>query len=89
MPQASDALRDKIVARFGSLDDGPVIRALQEAGYKPTDDFCWHLRPGLASVEEIPEEEADLLFFLIEEWDFGGVIEPEAAETPRPEPQAS
>lgn len=89
MPQASDDLRDKITARFGSLDDGGPIRALQEAGYKPTDDFCWRLRPGLTSVEEIPEAEADLLFFLIEEWDFGGVIEPEGAEAPHPEVQTS
>lgn len=89
MPQASDALRDKIVARFGSLDDGPVIRALEEAGYKRSSDFCWYLRPGLASIEEIPEAEADLLFFLMEEWDFGGVIAPEDAEAPRPEIWAS
>lgn len=80
MPQASAALRDKIVARFGSIDDGPVIRALEEAGYKPTNDFCWRLRPGLTSIDEIPEDEADLLFFLIEEWDYGGVITPEDAD---------
>ena len=40
-------------------------------------------------VLTVQEAEADLLFFLIEEWDFGGVIEPEGAEAPRPETQAS
>lgn len=73
MPQASEDLR----AEFG-IDDRPVIRFLEAAGYTRTDDWCWLLPEG--KIEPTEKEDRAILF-LIEEWDWGGwVMRAEAPE---------
>ena len=67
MPQASDELR----AEFG-IDDGPVIRFLEAAGYTQTRDWEWEMPAG----PYVPtDKESRAIRFLIDEWDWGGLTQ--------------
>lgn len=75
MPSASDELRDRMGQRFGDrIDDRGPIRFLMAASYEAREDFCWGARPGVRTEDDITPEEAECILFLIEEWDFGGVV---------------
>lgn len=74
MPQASDALRDKMRDRFGSeVDESGPIRFLEGAGYKLNRDWTWTPKDGVASLGEMTRDEFECLLFLVHEWDFGGL----------------
>lgn len=78
MPQATDELRAKIVARFGSIDCGPVVDWLRARGFTLTPDWLWDLPVSRATngSMNLTDEECDAINFLVDEWDFGGVIPP-------------
>lgn len=66
MPQASSEQQ----AEWG-IDDGPVIKFLEAAGYRMTRTFFWVL----PTPDHVPtEKEYSAIDFLIDEWDFGGIV---------------
>jgi hypothetical protein len=65
MPQASDEQR----AEWG-IDDAPVIAFLRTQGYELTRHWTW-IAP---TPNHVPsEKEWSAIYFLIDEWDFGGL----------------
>lgn len=79
MPSASQHVWDKYKELFetDTADDGPATAYLEAQGWKLRRDFCWTPREGFKKGDEILEKEKYALLFLIEEWDYGGVIYPE------------
>lgn len=73
MPQSTDELRNKITDRFGGIDDGGPTEFLLRAGYELTKEWQWKPKAGVASYNNMTQEEYDCLRFLIEEWDYGGL----------------
>jgi hypothetical protein len=69
MPQASDEAR----AEWDGPDDRKAMRYLKEAGYVLTSRWEW-LRPRERSDQEPTEKEISAVRFLIDEWDFGGIV---------------
>lgn len=79
MPQASEELRAKMIARFGSIGlEGPVA-FLESRGFVLNEDYSWKYpeRQGpegrsdvLYKGLSIEEDEAECLNFLLDEWDF-------------------
>lgn len=66
MPQATDELRAKMVARFGTIgDDGPW-EFLKSRGY--TMDHFYISIP--SPLRKITEDEGDCIDFLCDEWDW-------------------
>lgn len=65
MPQASDEQR----AEWG-IDDAPVIRFLETAGYRLGGDWRW-TKP--TPAHQPSEKEISAIEFLMDEWDFGGL----------------
>jgi hypothetical protein len=65
---------------FGSStsDDGPM-RYLLDHGYWLTNRWTW-LKPGIATLEQMTQDEYDCLAFMVQEWDFGG-LEPQDGTT--------
>lgn len=72
MPQASDELRMTMFRYFGDEidDNGPLI-FLESRGYILRKGWLWE-KP--VSAHTINDEEYNCLQFLIEEWDFGGIV---------------
>jgi hypothetical protein len=71
MPSASETMRKSIIERFGSLNpDGP-IKYLLDHGWRLTRNFFW-IPPSRDYTE--PELEGECIDFLIDEWDYGGVL---------------
>jgi hypothetical protein len=67
MPQASEAHR----ARWNGPDDRAAIRFLENAGYRLRSDWMW-IKPTEAHAPT--DREVDAVKFLIDEWDFGGIV---------------
>jgi hypothetical protein len=92
MPSASNELRAKITSRFGSLDDGNVIKYLESKGWTLDRNWTWS-KPG-QNLQSMPDDEYECVLFLVREWDFGGVndcraiaqspVTEESAEPPKP-----
>lgn len=85
MPQSSDRMR----AYWGSADDGPAMKHLEERGFKLLGDWTWQ-----APEDHIySARDLNAVRFLMEEWDFGGISKgqsPIAAEvTIRSDPTGS
>lgn len=70
MPQTSDCMRALMLKWFGNEIDGPVL-FLESHGYVLRSDWRWD-KP--CSSHSISYEEFQCIRFLIEEWDFGGVV---------------
>lgn len=73
MPQASKDLQQKILERFGTLDDNNCVKFLEDAGYKLDRRWRWAPKPGVTSYAEMTQDEFDMLKFLSDEWDYGGM----------------
>lgn len=72
MPTASDERREQMNKLFGDpiSDHGPM-KYLEARGYKLTPDWCW-IKP--SPDHEVTDEEGNCIDFLIEEWDFDGIV---------------
>lgn len=70
MPQASEDLRDLWGGESG-VDEGPAIAYLESQGYTLRRDWLWEM-PNLDHIST--EKELSAAWFLITEWDFGGII---------------
>lgn len=68
MPQASDADRKRYLASFPDIDCSHAVETLKGRGYVLTPDWCW-----IAPREPL-EQELFWIGFLIDEWDFGGLV---------------
>ena len=75
MPQASDRLQRRMGELFGSDtgDEGP-IKFLETAGYTLNRDWTWVPKAGVKELWEMTQDELACLQFLVEEWDFGGLM---------------
>lgn len=74
MPQATEKLRARITTMFGSLDDAGPCQYLERHGYTlATTQSVW-FKPGVTELWEMTNEELICLEFLVEEWDYGGLI---------------
>jgi hypothetical protein len=72
MPTSSDRQRALMKKWFGDdiAEDGPMS-LLESHGYVLTIDWSWELpTPG----HYISDIEMECLHFLIDEWDFGGIV---------------
>ena len=80
MPQTSRELWLKMEARFGpdSYDAGP-IKYLEDAGYTLTRKWAWEPKPGVIVAAQMAEDELDCMVYLIEEWDFDGLLPTKAS----------
>lgn len=67
MPQASEELR----AEWDGPGDEKAIGYLQEAGYSVDAEWRWISR---AIGHEPTEKEISAIRFLIDEWDYGGIV---------------
>lgn len=67
MPQATEELR----AEWG-IDDGPVIKWLQDRGWQYTQNWEW-IKPSLDYKPTGKEIRA--IEFLFQEWDWGGLAD--------------
>lgn len=70
MPQASDELRLFIKKRFGSLDCEPVEKHLKERRWTFTQNGFFIAPKG----EDPSDEEWDMAYFLVDEWDYSILI---------------
>jgi len=74
MPQASADLREMIRRRFGDpVSDAGPTKYLEDAGYVLQENWLWTPKPGVKDLKDMSNTEWLCLFFLIEEWDFGGL----------------
>lgn len=75
MPQASDGLHDLMDSYFGDPvgDSGP-INYLIESGYTLRRDGHWVPKPGVSDYGHMTEKEYHCLAFLVQEWDYGGLV---------------
>ena len=72
MPTATPELRDLMEKWFGDpISEYGPMGFLQSRGYKLTKQWCWE--PPVPS-HSVSFEESQCLWFLITEWDFGGVL---------------
>jgi len=58
-----------MTARFGSPDTDLMIRFLTTRGFTLTRQWEW-----IAPDRDIAEDEGEVIAFLVDEWDFGGVV---------------
>jgi len=74
MPQASSELQNAMFGYYGSHTDeeGP-IKFLEASGFTLRRDWTW-FKPGVYNERGMTKQEKDSVLFLIEEWDFGGMI---------------
>jgi hypothetical protein len=70
MPQASCELRQWATDKFGDIDLKGPIDFLQERGFELLPNFTWKL-PHVGYAPNVEETKA--LWFLVSEWDFGGI----------------
>lgn len=77
MPMASDELRAKMNEYFGDpIDDAGPIDYLRGQGFKLNRGFWWSPRPGVTALSDLTEKERDCILFLIDEWDWDGLVLP-------------
>lgn len=79
MPQASDELRAEMVRRFGSVDTVGPEGYLRNAGYSLNKNWSWVPKPGVVDLKGMTSDEFDCLLFLVHEWDYGSLTEPDGA----------
>jgi len=73
MPQASDEDREKATKMWGDIGcEGPV-KFLEDRGWTLTPAWEW-IRP--LSDRAIADDEWFAIAFLVQEWDFGGLVAP-------------
>lgn len=73
MPQASEEDRDRAEKLFGDrISDAGPTEYLEKRGWVLTHEFTW--RPP-SPTHRASDEERFAIWFLIEEWDYGGVVE--------------
>lgn len=77
MPQARPELRLRMGELFGDpiSDVGPTQFLLLQ-GFALTPGYTWMPPIDRPKWDQLTDDEQDCVRFLIEEWDFGGVIEP-------------
>ena len=73
MPQATPMERRWAIAKFGDIDTGPIIEWLEKQGFKLRKDWRWQAPAG----REPTQEEIRAVCFLVDEWDFGGIVQTE------------
>lgn len=71
MPQASDKDRERYIKQFGDIDSWYGIKYLQQRGWILTKDWHWK---SPYQIFKPKEEELFIIGFLIDEWDFGGIL---------------
>lgn len=71
MPQASDELRGKMMARFGDIDPHGPQKYLFDAGYGIDRHFCFLPKPKCTTWGDVTPDEMECLEFLVDEWDYG------------------
>ena len=70
MPEASHELHVRMAQYFGDpVDDRGPMDYLKGRGYKLTHKWEWERPLGLKPTEK----DLEVIQFLIEEWDFGGL----------------
>ena len=76
MPQATAELQQLMEKRFGDpvSDEGPT-KYLEDAGYVLTPTWLWTPKPGVTDLKGMTRDEFECLLFLVQEWDFGGLVE--------------
>ena len=74
MPSAEGWLADKIRAKYGSIDDAGPTKLLHDAGYVLREDWHWDPKPGVTDYPDMTQDEYEAMLFLLQEWDFGGLI---------------
>lgn len=67
-PSSSWESRKRVAAITGSWDASVAIAWLEARGFQLTPEFEW-----IAPDEQTQDEEYEVIRFLIEEWDFGGL----------------
>lgn len=70
MPQATSALTDE----WDGPSDATAIAWLKRQGYVLTRDFHWIPTAG----HYVTDKDRRAALFLFQEWDFGGIIEPDS-----------
>lgn len=70
MPSTDQETHDLIVKWFGSIADYPVIQYLEAHGYVLDRQWFW-TKP--TPSHQMSEYEIVCIWFLISEWDFGGL----------------
>lgn len=71
MPSAAPQEQDWATEKFGGLDCVPVQEWLKAQGYKLTRTWQW-IKP---TPDHTPtEDELRAIYFLIDEWDYDGLI---------------
>lgn len=79
MPSASDEMR----ALWGGQDGVGEDKAesyLKAAGFTLTRGWLWE-HPTKKTYESLTEEEYGAMLFLVQEWDYGGLVEPFASDS--------
>lgn len=71
MPQASAEDQARMNLWFGTISDGPIIQFLESRGYALLPSYVWE-KP--TPSHHINDEEFYCLRFLVDEWDYGGVV---------------
>lgn len=71
MPTASDFDRARMRKWFGSIDEYGPETFLKSRGYILTKGWCW-VKP--VPSHHISDEEYHCLEFLMDEWDYGGLV---------------
>lgn len=69
MPQATAELQKR-----WDIDCGPVIAYLEAKGFRRAKGGMW-IKP--SPDHELTEAETSAIVFLIQEWDFGGIMDNE------------
>lgn len=72
MPSASNELQDRMIARFGSLDDAGPAKYLTDRGYVLSKDWTWSRADLTVDYKSMSRDEFECLLFLCHEHDYGG-----------------
>lgn len=76
MPQATAELQQLMKERFGDpISDAGPIKFLEDAGYKLMRGWQWEPKTGVKVLKDMTQPEWECLLFLIQEWDFGGLVD--------------
>ncbi len=71
MPSSSDFLRTKWADSEGNITDAVAQKYLEDKGFILTEKWFWKLpNPNY----HITDDDFSAIQYLIEEWDFGGLI---------------
>ena len=68
MPQATTELTEE----WAGPSDATAIEYLENRGFVLTRDWCWIPTAG----HVVSDKDRRAAMFLIQEWDYGGIIEP-------------